>query len=629
MRTNRPQHSTYHTNTNTNTNPTHPSGIVRTPAQATTAYSAARGTGVVTYQAQAPFPAQTGTAPAQAAQTPRHVLFQELPKFGAQPRVQNQSYLRAARGEVSTTQYCQAGYPAQAPAERGTGVSTNQSPTQFGAPAQAAKPQAAQAAQAQVPRHFTVNERPKFGAPVQATIAQNRNYTNQPQRYTNPTHPSGIVRTDQDQAAQAQAAQTGTAQAPAAQAPRHPKSGVPAQAPATRWTEVSTNQSTTQFGAPAAIEPKTGQPAQAQDRAQRKVVAPLRAPVRPQVQLQIPVTGLPQNLNQRGASIELFQKLDNYSFFRDIKSIKDIDAFVDLAKDAIEAKILFKEDKHNLNIRLVDKYLLKYKHKNQKIEDLKIEDLKKIAEQFSADARKLYPDDDSGYVDLFKEAMTMGLINSRNISFSRDIKSIKDIDAFVDLAECAIKKDILSKEDKHDLNIGLVDKYLLKYKPNNQKKIAEWFIADAKKLYPDDHYGRIDLLSLFNKASLKEVTAKPPVLEQVPNTGPLQIPVTGPLQNLTQAQPPVPTTHLSLSPYYNRPAPDTASSTGSLNSSRSSQSLDSSRSSLVSATVPVLVTVPVYEEKLSNPSQILPPQTTIEPTKYTDIFSEWVCNLER
>ena len=454
-------------------------------------------------------------------------------------------------------------------------------------------------------------------------------------------------------------AQTQAAQAPTAQASHHPKSGVPAQAPAARWTEVSTNQSTTQFGAPAAIGPKTGQPAQAQDRAQRKVVAPLRAPVRPQVQLQIPVTSLPQNLNQRGASIETFQELNNYSFFRKINSIKDINEFVTCAKNAIEAKILSKEDKHDLNIRLVNRYLLKYKPNNQKIEDPK-----KIAEQFSADARELYRDDDSGYVDLFKEAMTMRLINGKNISFSRDdIKSIKDIDAFLDLAKYALNAKVLSEEDKHYLNIGLVDKYLLKYKHKNQKIedqkiVAERFIDDARKLYPDDYYGCIDLLSLFNKAILKEVTAKPPVLEQVPNTGPLQIPVTGPLQNLTQAQPPVPTTHLSLSHYYNRPAPDTASSTVSLSSRYSSQSLDSSRSSLVSVIdaarspdtasstvslnssrgnqlsdhplklgesakrfIPQLI---AYEEKLSNPSQILPPQTTIEPTNYVCGLFEWL-----
>ena len=137
-----------------------------------------------------------------------------------------------------------------------------------------------------------------------------------------------------------------------------------------------------------------------------------------------------------------FLNKENISFTRDIQPIEDNDVFLDLAKYAFA--ILSDNDKREVDKELVTRYLLKS------------EDPKEVARQFCDAARKLYQEDDSGYVDLFKTAIAMGLINSDNISFTRDIQPIEDNDVFLDLAKHACQKRILSDADDDEFNAELM-----------------------------------------------------------------------------------------------------------------------------------------------------------------------------
>ena len=88
--------------------------------------------------------------------------------------------------------------------------------------------------------------------------------------------------------------------------------------------------------------------------------------------------------------------IDSKILCDDIKSINNYDKFLDLAKHAINAKVLSEADKLALNKEFLKRILFKSEDENY--------DQEQIAKQFIADARKLYQDDDSGYVDLLKLA---------------------------------------------------------------------------------------------------------------------------------------------------------------------------------------------------------------------------------
>ena len=145
-----------------------------------------------------------------------------------------------------------------------------------------------------------------------------------------------------------------------------------------------------------------------------------------------------------------------------------------LERHSLNQKNLTQADKHKVNKELVNRYLSNIEKLNQY----------EVAFKFSEKAKKLYQNDDSGYVDLFKQAIDNGLINGENIFLCRDIKSIKDYAAFLALAKHVIKADILSEVDRLDL-----DKEFLKRILSSQKDPSNEF----KKLYPNNNECRLSL----------------------------------------------------------------------------------------------------------------------------------------
>ena len=122
---------------------------------------------------------------------------------------------------------------------------------------------------------------------------------------------------------------------------------------------------------------------------------------------------------------------------------------------------------------------------------------------FSYEAKKLYQNDVSGYVALLKQVIDEGRIDSKNTFLCRDIKSIKDYDAFLDLAKHAINAKVLSEADKLDLNKEFLDRLLLLNQDDptittNElapKILASKIVDGFKKLYPNNNECRLSLLA--------------------------------------------------------------------------------------------------------------------------------------
>ena len=132
------------------------------------------------------------------------------------------------------------------------------------------------------------------------------------------------------------------------------------------------------------------------------------------------------------------------------------------------------------NNNLINKYLSGPREKSAESE-----------KSFSYESKKLYQNDDAGYVDLLKRAIGGGLIDSENTFLRDDIKSINNYDEFLDLAKHAINAKVLSEADKLAL----------------QNKLLSKLSDESKKLYPNellpklsDEASEVGMLD-FDKAS--------------------------------------------------------------------------------------------------------------------------------
>ena len=112
------------------------------------------------------------------------------------------------------------------------------------------------------------------------------------------------------------------------------------------------------------------------------------------------------DLLKRAISMGLIDSTNTF-LCDDIKSINNYDAFLDLAKYAINAKVLSEEDKLKVNEEFLDRLL----SINPSYRTLATDELSKLMDEF----KKLYPNNNECSLSLFVAAQSMRLINKDNI----------------------------------------------------------------------------------------------------------------------------------------------------------------------------------------------------------------------